>query len=168
MASPQSTPAEQWRPIPSWPYEVSDLGNVRRTAPSARWPNRKQTSFLPLRATIASTGYPIVVLMRTDADGMHSRPVAVHSLVLETFIGSRPRGLVCDHINGVRNDNRLPNLRYLSGRENILRGVGPTALNSRKTACIRGHALTNKNLYLRNGWRACRACKYLYRHPEGC
>ena len=36
----------------------------------------------------------------------------VHRLVLETFVGECPEGFTVDHINRIRDDNRLKNLRY--------------------------------------------------------
>ena len=42
----------------------------------------------------------------------------IHRLVYETFNGSIPEGLQVDHINGIRDDNRLINLRLLTNKEN--------------------------------------------------
>ncbi len=41
-----------------------------------------------------------------------------HRLVYETFKGFIPEGFEIDHINGIRNDNRLINLRLLTRKEN--------------------------------------------------
>ena len=48
----------------------------------------------------------------------------------------------------------------VSGKVNTLRGMGPTAVNARKTHCINGHELTVENTYVRpdDGARDCRAC----------
>lgn len=43
----------------------------------------------------------------------------VHRLVYETFNGEIPEGFEVDHINNVRNDNRLENLQLLSRLENV-------------------------------------------------
>ena len=43
----------------------------------------------------------------------------VHRLVYETFIGPIPVGMVIDHINGIRDDNRIENLRCVSQSENM-------------------------------------------------
>lgn len=45
-------------------------------------------------------------------------PIKVHRLVYETFKGEISNGLQIDHINTVRNDNRLSNLRCVTSKEN--------------------------------------------------
>lgn len=44
--------------------------------------------------------------------------VLVHRLVWETFMGEIPNGMVIDHINTIRDDNRLDNLRCVTQKEN--------------------------------------------------
>jgi hypothetical protein len=44
---------------------------------------------------------------------------------------------------------------------NVLRGIGPAAINARKTHCLRGHEFTEANTYrapTRPGTRVCKAC----------
>jgi len=43
----------------------------------------------------------------------------VHRLVWETFNGEIPKGYEIDHINAVRDDNRLENLQLLSHLDNM-------------------------------------------------
>jgi len=43
----------------------------------------------------------------------------VHVLVLEAFVGPRPPGKESAHWNGVRDDNRLANLRWATRLENM-------------------------------------------------
>ena len=47
----------------------------------------------------------------------------VHRLIIETFIGHIPTGMVIDHINRIKTDNRLENLRVVSYRENNINSV---------------------------------------------
>lgn len=66
-------------------------------------------------------------------------------------------------------------LEAVSPRENTLRGTGPSALNAKKTHCLRGHSLTPENLLAQSektGWRLCKVCArewaradYRKRHP---
>lgn len=43
----------------------------------------------------------------------------VHRLVAETYFGEIPEGMEVDHINRVRGDNRVENLRIVTRRENM-------------------------------------------------
>lgn len=43
----------------------------------------------------------------------------VHRIIYETFKGEIPLGYQIDHINGLRDDNNLNNLRLLTAKENI-------------------------------------------------
>ena len=52
----------------------------------------------------------------------------VHRLVWETFCGPIPDGYVIDHINTVRTDNRLENLRCVTVKEN---NNNPNTLNKK-------------------------------------
>lgn len=45
--------------------------------------------------------------------------IKVHRLVYETFVGEIPQEYEIDHINTVRTDNRLENLRCVTHKENI-------------------------------------------------
>lgn len=94
---------ETWRKVGGWPYEVSDLGNARRLDTKNR-----------LKGSVTHNGYRTVTLSR-DGD---SKSFRVHRLVLSAFVGPPPEGCEADHINGVRDDNRLENLRWLPRGEN--------------------------------------------------
>ena len=43
----------------------------------------------------------------------------VHRIVYETFVGEISQGYELDHINTIRDDNRLENLRIVTHKENI-------------------------------------------------
>lgn len=49
-------------------------------------------------------------------------------------------------------------LEIVTSRENTLRGIGPSAMNSKKRFCHNGHIFDVKNTRLRNGRRECRPC----------
>lgn len=50
---------------------------------------------------------------------LHTNYGKVHRLVLETFVGYRPKGLQCRHLDGNPANNRLDNLLWGTGKENI-------------------------------------------------
>jgi hypothetical protein len=52
-------------------------------------------------------------------DGTASRVRLIHRLVLETFVGPCPAGMVACHNNGVRDDNRVENVRWDTPEENV-------------------------------------------------
>lgn len=101
---------EIWKPIPGHEgYEASDLGHVRS------W---RHTGGVARRTT------PKVLRPRADRDGYlrvclgRAKTHHVHTLVARAFLGPRPEGREIDHVNGAKDDNRLANLEYVSGREN--------------------------------------------------
>lgn len=55
--------------------------------------------------------------LRMQIDGKF---YSVHRLVYETFFGEIPEGMVIDHINGIRDDNRIENLRCITQSENAM------------------------------------------------
>ena len=108
----------RWLTIPSHGfYEVSDEGEVRsidRIIERRGKPARLAGKVLkPLKH---SQGYAMVAL------NAGSRQL-VHSLVMETFVGPRPKGMDINHKNGDKKDNRLENLEYCSRSQNMTHAV---------------------------------------------
>lgn len=64
----------------------------------------------------------------------------LHHIVLEAFVGPRPPGMQCRHLNGNSLDNRLENLQWGTAREdNYDRVRHGTHQHSRRTRCKHGH-----------------------------
>ena len=69
---------------------------------------------LTITQGISQDGYPRVCL---KVDGKQKNRF-VHRLLADTYIDNPDGGTVVDHINGVRNDNRLENLRWTTSSGN--------------------------------------------------
>jgi len=82
-----------------------------------------------------------------------------HVIEWEKINGPVPDGLVLDHLCRNRACVNHLHLEPVTPKVNTLRGVGPTALNARKTQCKRGHELTGANLTTHKYKRACRICQ---------
>lgn len=96
---------EIWRKVPDWPYEVSDLGRVRRLG---------KIKLLKLYKHKRG-GYPAVCLCSHGS----SRYVFVHILVLETFVCARPAGMEARHFpDNNPGNNRLTNLSWCTSKQN--------------------------------------------------
>lgn len=81
-----------------------------------------------------------------------------HRAVYEEMVGPIPDGLTLDHLCRVRACVNPAHLEPVTVQENTLRGDGFAARNAAKTHCVRGHAFTPENTYLRPTGRACREC----------
>lgn len=90
-----------------------------------------------------------------------------HRVSYEMANGPIQPGLKIDHICRVRHCVRPDHLEAVTERENILRGIGPTAINARKKNCPRGHPLSGENLYSwtngKRSFRECRICRAAHR-----
>jgi len=103
------TPMEAWKPIKHYEtrYEVSDRGSIRSLSSSRLLTPGRQ-----------SKGY-MTVCLYDGSRPKKGRSHTVHSLVLEVFVGPRPHGAVANHKNGIKADNRVENLEWITPRENI-------------------------------------------------
>lgn len=70
------------------------------------------------------------------------RKISAHRHSWQMHRGPMPEGLVTDHLCRVRHCVNPDHLEPVTNGENVLRGIGPAALNKRKTLCVRGHKLT--------------------------
>ncbi len=117
-------------------YMVSNMGNVisfkvckegRLLKPGKIW---KKTN---------SNGYYIVVFINKGI----KKTMFIHHLVIYYFYGPRPVGLKIDHINRIKHDNRICNLRYVTQSENNLNTKRSIKLDI-KEKCLKKRAKIRK------------------------
>lgn len=86
----------------------------------------------------------------------------VHILAYIFFVDKIAKGLVLDHLCRNTSCCNPFHLEPVTQKINTLRGVGPSAINARKTHCINGHELTIDNLYITSrGQRQCKTCQLI-------
>jgi hypothetical protein len=102
---------EEWRPVEGWPYEVSSLGNVRRSAKSGH------STYVgkQLKQSREKVGYFVVNLSRNSGERWRVR---VHKLVAMAFHGACPEKHAVRHLNGNHSDNRSVNLAWGTWSDN--------------------------------------------------
>lgn len=92
----------------------------------------------------------------------HARKVLrAHRVSLELHGREIPEGLVVDHICRNRKCVNPDHLRVVTNKENVLCGVGVTAIFARRTHCRNGHELSGDNVAehgIKHGYRICRQC----------
>ena len=52
---------------------------------------------------------------------LNGKMVLVHTIIALCYLGKKPEGKQIDHINSIRNDNRVENLQYITASENCLK-----------------------------------------------
>lgn len=104
----QEQQTEVLRDVPGFPgYRATESGHV--------WSDISGRYLSPLKT---SNGYLHVVLMANR----QKRRIAVHRVVAMAFHGSAAKGMVVNHKNGIRNDNRPANLEWVTQSENVKDG----------------------------------------------
>lgn len=110
---------ELWAAVPEFEhiYHASSYGRVKsikRVDQTARGPVQRQEMIL--RPATDSKGYKYIKVRPKGAGRADRYNYRVHRMVMAAFYG--PSELQVDHINMVRDDNRLKNLRYVTSGQN--------------------------------------------------
>ena len=95
----------EWRTIDGYPdYKIGTNGEIKR--------NEQIVKLTP-----HSAGYQVINLHN---EGGESSVQYVHRIVAFTFIPNPDNKRVVDHINNIRSDNRVENLRWTTQSENCI------------------------------------------------
>ena len=102
-------------------YEVSDMGRVRSVARSTEYKDGRVRNYVSN-----------ILKPRRDADGYATFSVRVspklksfkiHREVLKAFVGEIEGKPEVNHKNGIKDDNRLENLEWVTSRQNKLHAI---------------------------------------------
>lgn len=105
----------EYRDIPGFPgYRIGNDGSLLscrgifgRAAKDGRWkrlsPGKNQHGYFAARLSAPDGTRPMMF---------------IHRLVLMAFVGPRPEGMICRHLNGNKTDNRPENLAWGTSQEN--------------------------------------------------
>ncbi|WP_366921417.1 NUMOD4 motif-containing HNH endonuclease [uncultured Dysgonomonas sp.] len=118
---------EIWRDVVGYEglYQISNLGRVKSVQRVIVIPSKvRSNQYRRLPEKILSPadngrGYMYVHL---HSNGVFKNCL-VHRLVAESFIPNPNYGQEVDHINTIRNDNRVENLKWVSSSENNLNPI---------------------------------------------
>lgn len=119
---PLPSDEEHWLPIARFEgyYEVSDHGRVRAVFDVMR--KKPAPRILGNRMKSSATRIPYWQVTLCPPHGRERglyRHALTHQLVLETFVGPRPEGKECRHLDGNSDNNALSNLAWGTRLENI-------------------------------------------------
>lgn len=110
---------EVWKDIPNYEglYQVSNLGRVKSLP---RLDNKGRKINLSIRKqTVANVGYPCVSLYSKEGGKKNAKLICVHRLVAQAFVPNPQNKPCIDHINTIRTDNRVENIRWVTYAENV-------------------------------------------------
>lgn len=112
-----NNPTEIWKDVKGFEgrYQISNLGRVKSLSRlilhrSGRYLPSKEIILLPL----LNGAYPRIALYKDGA----SKRYSIHRLVAEAFIDNPHKKKCVNHKNGIKTDNRVENLEWVTYSEN--------------------------------------------------
>lgn len=110
---------EIWKDVKNYEgyYQVSNLGAIRS---KSRNGTKSIEEWNVLKNNLSKSNYERITLYKDNKP----TTLFVHRLVLTSFVGNPPTEIhQVNHKNGIRNDNRIENLEWMTSSENKLHSV---------------------------------------------
>jgi hypothetical protein len=124
---------EIWKPVDDFEnlYEISSLGRIKRLSgytPRYRGERIKSDSVyhpeIILKPTKSKKGYYSTELIKYDGYTRIRKIRLIHRIVLMSFNPNKDfESLQVNHINGIKNDNRLENLEWSTNYDNQMHAI---------------------------------------------
>lgn len=132
-------PAESWRDVVSYEgiYSVSTCGLVRRDKQGLG-----ATVGYILKSRLTRKGYSQVILSGKPLKKFSN----VHFLVAGAFLGKRPDGYQINHKDGVKTNNHLSNLEYVTPSQNTKHAYATGLMPSQQGEHNPGAKLTESDV----------------------
>lgn len=127
---------EIWRPIKGYDgdYLVSNLGRVKSLK------NKKEYIFKPY---IANSGYYKVNLRKNKI----SKTLLVHRLMGTAFIPNPENKPEINHLNGVKTDNQVTNLEWVTRNQNIQHAYKTGLMENTRKSIILSNEVRTTQIY---------------------
>lgn len=107
---------EKWKSHPVFTeYLISNNGRVAKIR-NKRWGSSLLNKEPRTCTKYTRQGYMAISLMKPEGGHTHK---FVHVLVAETFIGERPMGYCVNHKDGIKTNNYVSNLEYVTHSDNL-------------------------------------------------
>lgn len=132
---------EIWLPIKGFDgrYEISNLGRVKSLS-GKMWGRKPKGE--RILSPVLNNGYYRFLLYANGRRSIKS----VHRVVAEAFIVKPESKCQVNHINGIKTDNRVENLEWVTAKENIVHAHRTGLTNVAKGSRVHGSKLKEEQI----------------------